>query len=405
MTTTLESWNNSLLTLDSNLTTMITFTDVTTPKKLTAVQQIILTLVFIFGIVGNISALIILFYKDKRRNHKHLLMLRCLAFNDLIALLGQLVQMYVATYAPSIATQQYFCALRILWRTFGLFSGGVAIVMAVERWLALARPFVYQKHVTYPRIVHFMIIFWIAALTVTSLPLFGFGLYYDNGQCVRYREAKMPIDIAYAYLSFSFGTCLCFSIVWFNLAVTKVLGKFRQKNKLLRRCSRAASHNKAFSPSKTFSLGEVGSTCEERAFARLMTVLSTSFVICWMPHMITIPVAQYYLSLKETTTVIKKSIKIFFQIADVLLGVHFTLDPYFYVLLRMPKNKFSLLKHLCRICWPARSRSSSSSDHHDHSGEDPPTPITEVPLTSIIAEHQDLLHLNTLPLTETKRKR
>ncbi|KAG8039008.1 hypothetical protein G9C98_003315 [Cotesia typhae] len=357
MTSTLESWNNSLLTWDLNLTTMITFTDVTTPKKLTAVQQIILTLVFMFGIIGNISALIILFYKDKRRNHKHLLMLRCLAFNDLIALLGQLVQMYVATYAPSIATQQYFCALRILWRTFGLFSGGVAIVMAVERWLALARPFVYQKHVTYPRIVHFMIIFWIAALTVTSLPLFGFGLFYDNGQCVRYREAKMP------------------------------------KNKLLRRCSRAASHNKAFSSSKTFSLGEVGSTCEERAFARLMTVLSTSFVICWMPHMITIPVAQYYLSLKETTTVIKKSIKIFFQIADVLLGVHFTLDPYFYVLLRIPKNKFSLLKHLCKICWPARSRSSSSSDHHDHSGEDPPTPITDVPLTSIIAEHPRFIAL------------
>lgn len=72
-------------------------------------------------------------------------MLRCLAVNDLVALLGQLIQMYVATFASSIATQQYFCALRILWRTFGLFSGGVAIVMAVERWLALTRPFVYQK--------------------------------------------------------------------------------------------------------------------------------------------------------------------------------------------------------------------------------------------------------------------
>lgn len=69
MTSTLESWNNSLLTWDSNLTTMITFTDVTTPKKLTAVQQIILTLVFMFGIIGNISALIILFYKDKVEIH------------------------------------------------------------------------------------------------------------------------------------------------------------------------------------------------------------------------------------------------------------------------------------------------------------------------------------------------
>ncbi|XP_014297216.1 rhodopsin, GQ-coupled [Microplitis demolitor] len=397
MTSTLEPWNNSLPTWDVN-TTMTTLTEImSTQKRLTSVQLIILTLVFFLGIVGNISALIILFYKDKRRNHKHLLMLRCLAVNDLVALLGQLIQMYVATFASSIATQQYFCALRILWRTFGLFSGGVAIVMAVERWLALTRPFVYQKHVTYPRIVQFMVIFWIAALTLTSLPLFGFGLWYDNGQCARYREAKQPVDIAYAYLSFFFGTVLCLSIVWFNLAVSRVLGKFSQKNKLLRRCSRAASHNKAFSSSKSFTLGEIGTTSEERAFAKLMAVLSTSFVICWMPHMITIPVAQYYLSLKEATNFIKKSVKVFFQTADILLGVHFTLDPYFYVLLRVPSNKFSLLKHLCHICWPARSRSSSSSDHHDH-GEDPPTPITEVPLTSIIVEHQDLLHCDKVTL-------
>jgi len=81
----------------------------------------------------------------QRRNRKHLLMLRCLATNDLVALLGMLVQMYVTIYAGGVTTTKIFCSLRVVWRLFGLFSGCVAIVMAVERWLALTRPFVYQK--------------------------------------------------------------------------------------------------------------------------------------------------------------------------------------------------------------------------------------------------------------------
>lgn len=81
----------------------------------------------------------------QRRNRKHLLMLRCLAMNDLVALLGMLMQMYVTIYVGRVTTTRAFCSLRVVWRLFGLFSGCVAIVMAVERWLALTRPFVYQK--------------------------------------------------------------------------------------------------------------------------------------------------------------------------------------------------------------------------------------------------------------------
>lgn len=82
----------------------------------------------------------------QRRNRKHLFMLRCLATNDLVALLGMLVQMYITIYtADTVTSSRSFCSLRIAWRLFGLFSGCVGIVMAVERWLALTRPFFYQK--------------------------------------------------------------------------------------------------------------------------------------------------------------------------------------------------------------------------------------------------------------------
>ncbi|KAH0956533.1 hypothetical protein HN011_002440 [Eciton burchellii] len=398
-----SNWSNdTLTTLVFNLTTVMpdVITDITPKRHVTLVSQLVLTLVYITGVIGNVSALIILFHRDKGRNRKHLLMLRCLATNDLVALLGMLVQMYVTIYVGSIASTRIFCSLRVVWRLFGLFSGCVAIVMAAERWLALTRPFVYQKQVTYPVIVRCMLALWLVALAMTSLPVMGFGLYYKGERCVRYREATEPSDVAYAYVWFTFGTLLCLSIVWCNLAVSRALSRLSRRAGALRRISRASSRAKplltvAGPPNRS----EVVATAEERAFARLMAVLSISFVICWMPHMISIPLAQFAIRLPQTAAIARRFIRIFHVIADILLCIHFTLDPYIYVLLRMPRSRhFRLLKPLCKICWPERSRSNSFTGTMDHqcSSGDPPTPITEVPSTPVSEEHDS--HLITASL-------
>ncbi|CAK9800398.1 hypothetical protein ANTPLA_LOCUS2408 [Anthophora plagiata] len=152
--TSTEIWNEMLSRLNSTYnTSMIPPNVVMNPTKrhVTFASQMVLTLVYITGVIGNVSALVILFHRDKRRNRKHLLMLRCLAINDLVALLGMMVQMYITIYVGSVMSTRGFCSLRVVWRLFGLFSGCVAIVMAAERWLALTRPFVYQKVSQDPR--------------------------------------------------------------------------------------------------------------------------------------------------------------------------------------------------------------------------------------------------------------
>ncbi|CAK9800396.1 Prostacyclin receptor [Anthophora plagiata] len=388
--TSTEIWNEMLSRLNSTYnTSMIPPNVVMNPTKrhVTFASQMVLTLVYITGVIGNVSALVILFHRDKRRNRKHLLMLRCLAINDLVALLGMMVQMYITIYVGSVMSTRGFCSLRVVWRLFGLFSGCVAIVMAAERWLALTRPFVYQKQVTYPVIVRCMMVLWLVALTLTSLPLLGFGVYYKGERCVRYREAIEPADIAYAYVWFVFGTGLCLSIVWCNLAVSRALSRLNRKVGL-RRVTRSSSRAK---PLLTVAgpPPEVVTTAEERAFARLMAVLSISFVICWMPQMISIPLAQLAIRLPQEALLARKIIRMFHLAADVLLCIHFTLDPYIYVLLRMPRPRFRLLKPLCKICWPARSRSSSFNGTTDHQGSsgDPSTPITEAPSTPVSEDH------------------
>lgn len=115
-------------------------------KHVTMEEQWLITFCYLFGIVGNVSALVILAKNETLRNKKQTLMMRCLAWNDLIALVGSFVLMYLKLYSTIDETHaRLLCAIRVFWRTFGLGSGSVAVVMAVERFLALTKPFVYQK--------------------------------------------------------------------------------------------------------------------------------------------------------------------------------------------------------------------------------------------------------------------
>ncbi|KAL7287760.1 hypothetical protein TKK_0018141 [Trichogramma kaykai] len=365
-------------------------------RSTSMIAFVVLNLVYVVGIVGNIVALVILLCKDKGRNRKHLLMLRCLTVNDLIAMIGTWAQMYISR----IFVNGSFCYLHVIWRLFGLFSGCVALVMAGERWLALTRPFVYQKQVTSQMIVRCMIVLWLVALTLTMLPFFGFGLYEkvtDTGvKCLRYRDAAEPIDVAYAYVWFTFGTILCLSIVWCNLAVANALRRLGRRNGALRRISRASSRARPLLNVDS-QPPELGITAEERAFAKLMAMLSISFLLCWMPQMVSIPLAQYLQRLPQDRVLLRRLIIGFQKAADILLCLHFTLDPYIYVLLRLRSGlRFKLLKPLCRVCWPARSRASSftaTTENPASSGDvgDPPTPITETPSTPVSEEHESQL--------------
>lgn len=121
-------------------------------RHLGPLYQIVVTVSYVLGVIGNAAALLILCFSGRQqaRNRKHTLMLKCLAINDLVALLGMLVLMH---YWPRALSNYWKCACRVLLRVFGLGSGCVAIVMAFERWLALTRPF-QCKQVSAENMIH-----------------------------------------------------------------------------------------------------------------------------------------------------------------------------------------------------------------------------------------------------------
>lgn len=86
--------------------------------------------------------------------------------------------------------------------------------------------------------------------------------------------------------------------------------------------------------SRTFINPLVTRSQEEIRFARLMTFLSISFVICWLPQMTCIIMAQYFRHWESFH-------KTFCKIADLLMVLHFIIDPYIYVLVRCKQDQGS----------------------------------------------------------------
>lgn len=129
-----------------NSTSSTNFTSIRSTRHVSILGQSLITFFYGFGISANVSALVLLARGETARNRKQTLMVRCLACNDLVALLGSFLLMYMHLYmSEPLVDSRWFCALRVILRTFGLSSGCVAIVMAAERWMALTRPFLYQK--------------------------------------------------------------------------------------------------------------------------------------------------------------------------------------------------------------------------------------------------------------------
>lgn len=302
-------------------------------------MQALITFVYILGILGNSAALwYILHPRSKTRNPRYSLLLTMLLSNDLIAVVGMGIQMYIGIYYPSLARTRTLCMVRVLWRAFGLGSGCIVCVMAVERFFALAKPFYYSKHVTVSRLRRATVSLWLFNLAIVVLPIFGIGAYYnkEKGHCVRYKNATETIDIIYAYVYMGFGVLLCICLLLSNFSVVATLT-------IRRRSGASKPHVLVRRHSRNKDL-EATSTAEETAFARVMIYISVSFLCSWLPQLASVPIAQLIKS---------ESCMKYFRIADLILAIHFVIDPYIYIL-----QKFIVFKPSA-WCRKPNSRTSS----------------------------------------------
>ncbi|CAH2055007.1 unnamed protein product, partial [Iphiclides podalirius] len=322
------------------------------------VFMVLVKVVYAVGIVGNAAAIVALRRGERRvRNRKHLLLLTSLAANDLVALVGMVCAMVVSEQVPGARNTRLYCAARVLLRVFGVGSVCIAVTMALERYLALTRPFLYQKQVTYYVIRTALLVSWLWAAALTCAPVLGLGLYYDeaNHCCIRYRNAVTTVDFAYAVFYVFFGTLLCAVLVYCNLAVIRALYAITLGGGAVRRVSRS-SCRRAAGRAATLPAPHNAATAEEVAFSRLMATLSVLFMICWLPQMVT---SALYLALGESSW---QRLSTLAALSDVLMLLNYVLDPVLYVLMRQRRRLSpSAFCHSLTHCFKRSHKTSTES--------------------------------------------
>jgi prostaglandin E receptor 4 len=214
------------------------------------------------------------------------------------------------------------CFVRLIWRFFGMSSGCVAFVMAIERYFALTKPFVYCQHFTNGLIKRLILITWTSCAALTFAPVFGFGIFcdYHAKKCSRYRDATEPVDIAYAFLFFlvgefaliliflliagnfiTAGTLLCIFMILCNCSVTRIVYRsYHNMHQLTMSCmenNNVAKENRKPETILRHQLSEVSSssntsksmsliTRDELKFIKMCNLLTASFVLCWGCQMV-----------------------------------------------------------------------------------------------------------------------
>ncbi|XP_075984764.1 prostaglandin E2 receptor EP2 subtype [Anticarsia gemmatalis] len=334
-----------------------------TPRKTKAWFKTAVMVVYTIGIVGNFAAIISLRRGERRvRNRKHLLLLTTLAANDLVALVGMMCAMLVGQHVGGVEHTRAYCAARVVLRVFGIGSGCIAVTMALERYLALTRPFLYQKQITYYVIRTALMGSWFFAAMLTCAPIVGLGLYYDqhSATCIRYREAATPVDFTYAVFYVTFGTTLCLVLVYCNLAVIRALYAItvpRGSQPVVRRVSKSSCRQRARAQPLAPGDHHNAATAEEVAFSRLMAMLSVLFMICWMPQMIT---SALYLGLGRDKW---ERLRPLGMLSDVLMLFNYVLNPILYVLMRQRRRlSLTALCHNIAHCFKRSHEISNESE-------------------------------------------
>ncbi|XP_069807381.1 prostaglandin D2 receptor-like [Dendropsophus ebraccatus] len=234
------------------------------------------SVLFAIGFLGNIIALAIL-WKNKLSIQKKKKSVFYLLVTGLtiVNLTGKVMVCPVVLGAYSknqtlvqLAGGQTLCQYFAFCMTFfGLAPTIILLAMALDCWIALARPFFYHRHITNKVGVLVPLLSCIFSLGFCSLPLFGFGnfiQYCPGTWCFIQMTVKnaRPSLLAYSVLYGTVMGLLVIAIVIFYLDIMRRLYKMHKRH----------------TPVNVKQAG-----MEELDHLVLMAVMTLLFVVCSLP--------------------------------------------------------------------------------------------------------------------------
>ncbi|NP_001252975.1 prostaglandin E2 receptor EP4 subtype isoform X1 [Papio anubis] len=337
---------------------------------------------FIFGVVGNLVAIVVLCKSRKEQKETTFYTLVCgLAVTDLLGTL-LVSPVTIATYMKGQwPGGQPLCEYSTFILLFFSLSGlSIICAMSVERYLAINHAYFYSHYVDKRLAGLTLFAVYASNVLFCALPNMGLGssrLQYPDTWCFIDWTTNVTAHAAYSYMYAGFSSFLILATVLCNVLVCGAL--LRMHRQFMRRTSLGTEQHHAAAtavtsvvsrghPAASPGLPRLSDFRRRRSFRRIagaeiqmvILLIATSLVvlICSIPLVVRVFVNQLYQPSLEREVSKNPDLQ-----AIRIASVNPILDPWIYILLRKTVLSKAIEKIKCLFCRIGGSRRERSGQH------------------------------------------
>ncbi|XP_055968119.1 prostaglandin E2 receptor EP4 subtype [Sorex fumeus] len=335
---------------------------------------------FIFGVVGNLVAIVVLCKSRKEQKETTFYTLVCgLAVTDLLGTL-LVSPVTIATYMkgqwPGDQALCEYSTFILLF--FGLSGLSIICAMSIERYLAINHAYFYSHYVDKRLAGLTLFAVYASNVLFCALPNMGLGhsrLQYPDTWCFIDWTSNVTAHAAFSYMYAGFSSFLILATVLCNVLVCCAL--LRMHRQFMRRTSlgteqhhaaavaalalAATSRGPPATASSSPALSRLGDFRRRRSFRRIagaeiqmvILLIATSLVvlICSIPLVVRVFINQLYRPISEKDISKNPDLQ-----AIRIASVNPILDPWIYILLRKTVLSKAIEKIKCLFCRIGGSR-------------------------------------------------
>ncbi|GAA6223126.1 prostaglandin E2 receptor EP4 subtype-like [Lates japonicus] len=319
------------------------------------------SIMFIFGVVGNVIAIVVLCKSRKEQKETTFYTLVCgLAVTDLLGTLlasPVTIAIYVkGSWPGEDPLCQYFGFTMLFFSLAGL---SIICAMSVERYIAINHAYFYNDYVDQKLAGLTLLAIYISNALFCALPIVGFGQVkkqYPQTWCFLEWRSNKTSDAAYSYMYAGFSSLLILATVICNVLVCVAL--IRMHRRFVRRMSLGTDLGRNVDPRRRGrSFGRLAGA--EIQMVILLIGTSAVVLICSIPL-----VAQVFLN-----QLYKTPVELQLDKNPDLRAIRFAsfnpiLDPWIYILLRKAVLLKLIEKIKCLFCKMGARRQQRQGNFH-----------------------------------------
>ncbi|XP_008548422.1 pyrokinin-1 receptor [Microplitis demolitor] len=328
---------------------------------------IIYLIIFIAGIIGNVSTCIVI-ARIKSMHTATNYYLFSLAVSDLLLLISGLpAEVYLVWSKYPYIFGEGFCVVRGLAAECSTNASVLTIAaFTVERYIAICHPFLSHTMSKLSRVVKLILVIWLVAMSFAIPQALQFGVieYPNISPDVVICTRKSP----FIKHSFEIATLLFFIIPMTLITVLySMIGLKLRKSNMMKKRNIRNQGTRSLQESKKKKWDTRNTGKSSRRVLKMLVAVVVAFFICWAPFHVQRLIAIYGTDTDQVTSKNKWMTflyNVFTYLSGVLYYVSTTINP---ILYNIMSNKFreAFKETLAKSC--GGSRSSSNLEQRSYS--------------------------------------